>query len=235
MATPMTNYTALPPSVLAKAAQIEHGCLTLSTKLEGSRRELQRLRVEQRDLAPRVVHDEYEANRESERLIAEAQRLNDAISAQTATCERLERRLRVEERTVAGCKTFLHELPAGARLRVVEGQAGDLDGIRAQIAQTRDEIGALQRLPVPSDGLSDRVKAYVHELAARARPVIQGIGDGQSLRVLWPLTADANRISLSGFVQHEGNALLLLAHGSQGEVHRARLSARRCPRPPDPK
>ena len=57
------------------------------------------------------------------------------------------------------------------------------------LQQQTDQIGALQRIPeYEAIDLSDRVKAYVHELAARARPVIDGIGDGQSLRVLYPLT-----------------------------------------------
>ena len=207
----MTDYASLPSSVLAKIAQLESHCLTLTTKLEASRRDLQRLRIERRDAVPQTVGDEWQANRESERVLSEWARLDAAIAAQLATCERLEQRLRAEERTVTACKRFLHELPAHARLRVVEGQAGDLDDIRARIKAVADEIGAVQRLPVPSDDLRDRVSRYVDDLAARAQPIIAGIGDGETLRVLYPLHDHADRVTLSGFATDQGNALLLVA------------------------
>jgi hypothetical protein len=207
----MTDYAALPPSVLAKVATLEHHCLTLASKLDGSRRDLQSLSVQQRNLAPRTVHDEYEANRESERVIAEAQRLSDAVAAQTAICERLEKRLRAEERVIASCKQFLHELPDSARLRVVEGQAGDLDDIRQRIKEVNEEMTRVRALPIPSDDIAARVTRYVDALAASAQPVIQGIGDGQALRVLYPVNEHADRVTLSGFSETNGSALLLAA------------------------
>ena len=140
-----------------------------NSKLEASRRDVQQLRIEQRDLAPRTVHDEYEANRESERVIAEAQRLSDAVAAQTAICERLEKRLRAEERVIASCKQFLHELPDSARLRVVEGRAGDLDDIRQRIKQVNDEMSRVRTFPVPADDLAERIGRYVAD-ACRTRP-----------------------------------------------------------------
>ena len=69
----------------------------------------------------------------------------------------------------------------------------------------------MQRLPVPSADLGERIKAYVERLAAKAQPVMQGIGDGQALRVLCPLHDHADRATLTGFVPDEGNALLLTA------------------------
>ena len=52
---------------------------TLTTELEASRRELQRLRIELRDLrAATRFTTRTSANRESERLIAEKRRLDDA-------------------------------------------------------------------------------------------------------------------------------------------------------------
>jgi hypothetical protein len=211
MAAPMTDYQTFPPAVLAKVAAIDAHCLDLTAKLECARRELSALRQELRDLTPRVAHDEFSANREYERLTAERARLTDAITAQTASCERLERRLHAEERTVASCKRWLHELPAGARLRVVEGHGGDLDDIRARIKAVKDEIARVQALPVPAADLAGRIKRYVDGLAAKARPVIQGIGEGETLRVLYPLNENANRTHLSAFAPHDGNALLLMA------------------------
>jgi hypothetical protein len=102
-------------------------------------------------------------------------------------------------------------LPVTARLRVVEGNGGDLDDIRARIKQVKDEISRVQALPVPSDDLAERIRRHVDALALRAQPVIQGVGDGQALRVLYPLHDHADRITMSGFAKDDGNALLLLA------------------------
>ena len=206
-----SGYAALPSGVLAKIASLEHACRDLSTTLEASRRELQRLRIEQRDLAPNVAYDEFSANREAERLAFEGQRLADAIAAQVSTCDEQDKRLRAETRVVAACKQFLHDLPAGAQVRVVEGRPGDLDDIRQRIAATKVEIAQVALLPVPSDDLAGRITHYVDALAARARPVIRGIADGQALSVFYPVRDNADRVTLSGFAQHEGNPLLLLA------------------------
>ena len=60
----MTDYSNLPFSVLARIAAIDGLCMTLNTKLEASRRDLQRLRIERRDCVPQTVHDERSANLE---------------------------------------------------------------------------------------------------------------------------------------------------------------------------
>jgi hypothetical protein len=165
--------------------------------------------IEQRDLAPRAAYDEVSANLERDRLISEAQRLEAAIAAQIETCEAQEKRLRAEEPVIRSCKQYLHYLD-GARLRVVEGYGGgDVAAVREQIKATQDEIAQLQRLPVPSDDLGERIARYV--AALRAQPVITGISDGQDLRVLFPLRADADRVTMSGFSGFEANALLMAA------------------------
>lgn len=207
----MTDLAALPPQVLVKIAMLEARCIGLTGELEASRRELQRLRIEARDLAPRTVHDEYSANRESERLIAEAQRLDAAIAAQIAVCERQEKRLATEERIIRDAKTFLHELPSGARLRVVEGYAGDLDVVRQRIVEVRDEIARVERLKVASADLPERIARFTAKLAARAQPVVRGIADGETLSVHFPLRADADRVTMSGFSEAQANPLLMAA------------------------
>ena len=133
----MTDLGSLPPSVLVKIATLEQALIGLTTKLEASRRDLQRLRIERRDTVPNVAYDEAGANRESERVLSEWARLDDAIAAQIEVCERQERRLRGDEAVIRACKQYLHDLPAGARLRVVEGRAGDLDDIRERTKAVR--------------------------------------------------------------------------------------------------
>jgi hypothetical protein len=207
----MIDPQTLPPHVLPKIATLEHGCLGLTEKLERARRDLQHLHIERRDLAPREVHDQYELNRESERFFAEGERLDGEIAGQTATCERHEGHLRSEEAIIKACKTWLHQLPATARLETVEGVAGDLESIRARINATEHEIDVLERLPVPSGDLGKRIANHVAALAAKATPMVQGIADGQTLKVLWPLTDHADRVTQSGFVETEANPLLLAA------------------------
>jgi hypothetical protein len=107
----MTDYASLPSGVLTKIAQLDDLCLTLSTKLEASRRDLQQLRVERRDCVPQTVFDQAGINAESDRVLGEWARLDDAISAQQAVCERLEARLRSEAAIATACKQFLHGLP----------------------------------------------------------------------------------------------------------------------------
>jgi hypothetical protein len=169
----MTDLASLPPSVLLKVATLEQACIGLTTTLEASRRELQRLRVERRDCIPEAQPDQYAANRESERVLANWARLDAAIEAQQAHCERQEQRLRTEESVVRACKQYLHGLPSDARLRVVEGRAGDLAGIRERIRQTKDEIARVKATPVPSPDLPERIKAYVAKLSVR--PAVTGI------------------------------------------------------------
>jgi hypothetical protein len=46
----------------------------------------------------------------------------------------------------------------------------------------RAEIAQVERHPVPSDDLADRIKNYVDALASRAQPVIKGIAPDQALQ-----------------------------------------------------
>jgi hypothetical protein len=94
---------------------------------------------------------------------------------------------------------------------VVEGYPSNLDVVRSRIAETKDEIARVQRLPVPSDDLGERIAHYVARLAVRAQPVIRGIADGETLSVHWPLTDHANRVHLTGFAPDEASALLIAA------------------------
>jgi hypothetical protein len=217
----MTDIASLPSSVLVKIATLEQACIDMTTKLERSRKELQRLKIELRDLTPRTVHDEEQANRESERLIAENRRLENAIAAQVKACEEQEKRLQAEERCIRDCKLFLHDLPPNVYLRVKEGYPCDLGAIREHIRETQDEIGMVQRMPVPSDDLAERVAHYVAWLAARAEPIVRGVAGGE-LSVHWPMRPEADRITHSGFAQNEGNPLLLMAF-MDGETLAARL------------
>ena len=93
----------------------------------------------------------------------------------------------------------------------VEARPDDLDDIRERIKRTQREIGKVERTPVPSGDIIDRVKRHVDGLAAKAHPIITGIGDGQSLRVLYPLHENADRVAQSGFAPDQANALLLFA------------------------
>ena len=135
---------------------------------------------------------------------------------------RQEKHLRAEEAVIRDCKIFLHDLPANVHLRVVTGYAGgNLDVVRQRIGEVLDEIARVQRLPVPSADLGDRIAHYVAKL--RAQPVITGIAEGQALSVHYPLHNHADRVTMSGFSDFEANALLMAAF-LDGETLAARLT-----------
>ena len=211
----MIDAASLPANVLVRIAVLEQNCTGLATRLEAARRELQRLRAERINTVPNAVHDEASALIESDRVLGEWARIDDAIETQTTRCEALERRLRGAEGVVRSCKQFLHELPANARL--VEHNVDnvhaldDVDDIRSRLDAVKGEIARTTRTPTLSGDLGSRIADYVADLASKARPVISGTGDGETLRVSWPLNDHADRTTQSGFSPHECNALLMFA------------------------
>jgi hypothetical protein len=148
---------------------------------------------------------------EVERFESERRRLDDAIAAQEATCERQQHALRATEAEIKGCKTWLNELPSNARLVEAQGTAGDLGCIRQRIRALRDEIDGLERLPVPSPDIATRIRGYVDQLAAKAQPLVLGIGDRQTLKVLFPLNDHADRRTQTHFAPTDANPLLMAA------------------------
>jgi hypothetical protein len=87
--------------------------------------------------------------------------------------------------TFAECKSFLADLPDDVTLELarVKPNGGDLDSVRAHIADAEDEIARLTAMPAPASDIQHRIERYV---AALARPQVTGTGAGQTLCVSWP-------------------------------------------------
>ena len=94
---------------------------------------------------------------------------------------------------------------------MVQSAGGDLDAIRARIEEIKGEISRVQLTPVLSGDLGARIADHVAALGLKAKPIVSGVGHGEALRVLYPLHDHADRITQTGFSDHEGNALLLAA------------------------
>ena len=76
------------------------------------------------------------------------------------SARQIERRLRANESIVRGCKQYLHQLPSGARLRVVESEGGDLQHHpRADQRGEGRKSALVQRTAVLSDGLGAKIAA----------------------------------------------------------------------------
>jgi hypothetical protein len=188
---------ALPEQVWSKLKLLDAHCASLAAQLERGRSRWQQLRRERRNLK---LDD-------TERFDA----LGAALQAQQADIERLERRLTSAQRTGAECRQFLHELPDGAVLTMIEPRLGDLDSVRSAIKQVRSEIGRIEAMPIADPYLENRVWNYVTALAEKAAPRVRGIGDGERLQVLWALNDHASVVTQTGYASDQANPLLLAA------------------------
>jgi hypothetical protein len=110
------------------------------------------------------------------------------------------------------CRSWLEGLPT-CGLEPVTSAVGEntLASVRARLNAIAAELAALQRVPLPDPQLRQRIERYVADLAYGARPEIQGVGQGQTLRILWPGEAAVSRRNLAGFNDFTANALLMAA------------------------
>ena len=88
----------------------------------------------------------------------------------------------------------------------VDGHA--LEEVRLKINALETELRTLRAVPTPSADIEERIKAYVREMA---RPTINGIGNGEQLRVIWP----GSGWDSSGPREHRADLLPMMAllHG----------------------
>jgi hypothetical protein len=58
-----------------------------------------------------------------------------------------------------------------------------LGNVRTRVRKLKDQVEALNRVPVPASDVEQKIRAYVERLPM---PMISGIGAGESLTVQWP-------------------------------------------------
>jgi hypothetical protein len=112
--------------------------------------------------------------------------LNSDIRLLLAEQKRLQDQRPIEMAVIDNCKTWLASLPAATVLEplaaVVE-EGLPLSEVRDGIRKRQASVSALKRVPVPAADTKAKVQAYVEGLG---RPVIGGIGTGETLTVRWP-------------------------------------------------
>jgi hypothetical protein len=84
------------------------------------------------------------------------------------------------------CRAWLASLPPTAALEQIIPDVEDglaLGDVRARVRKLKDQVGALNRVPIPAPNIREKVQAYVERLPM---PIIGGIGAGESLAVQWP-------------------------------------------------
>jgi hypothetical protein len=79
-----------------------------------------------------------------------------------------------------------------------------LGDVRARVRKLKDQVEALNRVPVPASDVEQKIRAYVERLPM---PMISGIGAGESLTVQWPTGLHA----LMAFLQPEALVEKLMA------------------------
>jgi hypothetical protein len=128
-------------------------------------------------------------------------------------------------KTAAAIKSVVHvwldQLPASTtvRMREINVALGQGQSVQETLTRTRQSIATaikkrdrLQRAPVASADLARRIAAYVDRLAELARPLVTGIGEGETLDVRWPSKLEGlNRNNRSGYSAGEAHPLLLTA------------------------
>jgi hypothetical protein len=97
---------------------------------------------------------------------------------------------------------WLERLPDGTVLERHEPMLSDEDlaDLEVALAETHKRLKAADKeqdkllaLPTASEDIEERVRAYVANLAERARPFVKGIGEGRQLSVRWPPKTDSAR------------------------------------------
>jgi hypothetical protein len=197
----------LPQPLLAKL-------FALQSHVEACRRaaaDAERARDDQRaalnDRHPRSMREH--RDKDGWNLATEQQKLETLIQ-QAAGFRQI---AATEAEILKRCNSWIEGLPA-VSLEPVNIKLADSDNIasvRARLAAITAELKLLQSAPTPGDDLRNRIQAYVSELSDNAYPEIQGIGQGETLRVYWPAEPRASRRNLNGFDTALSNGLLMFA------------------------
>jgi DNA repair exonuclease SbcCD ATPase subunit len=132
----------------------------------------------------RSTFDEQDERYETLRLeIAAAQQRQEHLR-EVATRRR--ERATNDRDTLKAISVWAHMLPVGTHLVSVETPLPNVTDLAAAITSTRDEIGSLKQQiremkgkHLPKDELRQKAVAYVKQMAAEAKPVLQGVARDQ--------------------------------------------------------
>jgi hypothetical protein len=98
----------------------------------------------------------------------------------------LQRQRPIEADILGRCRAWLTALPSGTVLEQIIPDIEDglaLGNVRTRVRKLKDQVEALNRVPVPASDVEQKIRAHVERLPM---PMISGIGAGESLTVQWP-------------------------------------------------
>src|SRR2546430_5152644 len=98
----------------------------------------------------------------------------------------VQQRLQAEQSVISACKAWLDRLPPGTKLEQIVPDVEDglaLGDVLTRIRKLKDQVEAVERVPVLGSYIKQKVQAYVERLPI---PSIGGIGAGEALTVQWP-------------------------------------------------
>jgi hypothetical protein len=156
------------------------------------------------DLRDRLNGRVVRAGDHSEKLRIELER---ALEEQ----KMLQRQRPIEADILGRCRAWLAALPPETVLEQIIPDVEDglaLGDVRTRVRKLKDQVEALERVPVPASDIEQKVRTYVERLPM---PNIGGIGAGETLTVQWQTGLHA----LLAFVQPD-----VLVERLMGEIDR---------------
>jgi hypothetical protein len=201
-----------------RANQLPHHCLTRLVSLDESAARLK----QSADAAEREVErcrDILAGKRQNEiggqdwkRVKAATDAVRQNFDSVYANAQTLRKSADTQMQVLHRCRAWIDRIPPNKRLTVIHPKVNglDLDGARQKLNELRQELHKLTSQSVPSNDLPRRVRQYVGSLAHKC--MVQGIGEGQTLRILWPVDERAaTSRNGDGFMLNQVNPLYLAA------------------------
>ena len=162
-----------PAFVAAKVAMLADSCAAAATRADELVEQIAHVRDRLNGRVRREGDDPAKLGIELDRLLAEETTLRRQRPVETAIIDK--------------CRTWLAALPPETPLKQIIPGGDDglpLSDVRARVKKLKSAVEALKGVPVSPPDIREKVRTYVQGLT---RPVIGGIGAGESLAVRWPM------------------------------------------------
>jgi hypothetical protein len=161
-----------PAFVAAKMALLSDGCAAAVIRADELTGQISHLRDRLTGRVVREGDDFGKLSIELDRLLAEEKALH--------------RQRPIDMGIIGSCKAWLAALSPDTLLEQVNPTVDDglsLSAVRGRIKKHKSAAEVLRDVPIPASDIREKVQVYVQGLT---RPIIGGIGAGESLTVQWP-------------------------------------------------
>jgi hypothetical protein len=187
------NLHEAPAHVAIKLAALSDACATATMRADELTGQISHIRDRLNGRVVREGDDPAKLRVEFDRLLAEE--------------KALQRQRPIEADILGRCRSWLAGLPSTTVFEQIVPDVEDglaLGDVRTRVRKLKDQVEALERVPVLGSDIKQKVQAYVERLPI---PSIGGIGAGEALTVQWPTGLPA----LMAFLQPDVLAERLLA------------------------